>query len=449
MAMALISDRSAHYKDGIHFAHWMIRVGCSRQTGGDCVTKLTIDRPGRSEHTTLPMGIISRYVLAELLKVFLIALAAMTGFLIIIGIVREAASQGLGPEQILRLVPYILPDALRFTLPGTLLFTACMVYGRMSGSNEVMALKAMGISPMTILWPLVIFALVLSLLAVWLNDVAVSWGKAGIRRVVIEAVESIAYGMLRTHKSYSTSRFSVTVKDVKDRKLISPVITFQSTADSPPIMVRAEEAELRSDRADNALTIIFRNATVDADGISAQWPDTFEREIPLEAASQARSSSELSPSDLPLSMVWERLAEQKRKIDSLEEEMAARATYQMITGDFDALAGDSWTHQRNMLEHARNQVYRLQTEPTRRWANGFSCLCFILVGAPMAIRLRNSDALRTFFICFLPILIVYYPLLTYGVDGSKRGSLPPVSVWLGNVILVAWGAWLLRRVLRY
>lgn len=395
------------------------------------------------------MGIISRYVLAELLKVFLIALAAMTGFLIIIGIVREAASQGLGPEQILRLVPYILPDALRFTLPGTLLFTACMVYGRMSGSNEVMALKAMGISPMAVLWPVIVLALMMSLVAVWLNDVAVSWGKAGIRRVVIEAVESIAYGMLRTHKSYGTSRFSVTVKDVKDRKLIAPVITFQATGDSAPVMVRAEEAELRSDRKDNALTIIFRNATVDAEGISAQWPDTFERDIPLEAASQARSAAELSPSDLSLSMVGQRLVDQKRKVALMEEEMAARATYQMITGDFDALTSDSWKHRRNELEFARSQIYRLQTEPARRWANGFSCLCFVLVGAPMAIRLRNSDALKTFFVCFLPILIVYYPLLTYGVDGSKRGSLPPASVWLGNVILVVWGAWLLRRVLRY
>ena len=67
----------------------------------------------------------------------------------------------------------------------------------------------------------------------------------------------------------------------------------------------------------------------------------------------------------------------------------------------------------------------------------------------MAIRLRNSDVLATFFVCFLPILVVYYPLLTYGVDGSKRGALPPCSVWLGNVILVVWGAWLLRRVVRY
>ncbi|NLY00361.1 MAG: YjgP/YjgQ family permease [Rhodopirellula sp.] len=396
------------------------------------------------------MGIVSRYVLFELLKVFLVALVAMTGFVIIIGIVKETSSQGIGPAQIVRLIPYILPDALRFTLPGTLLFTACMVYGRLSGNNEVMAIKAMGISPLVLLWPVLVLAVGLSLVAVWLNDVAVSWGQAGVRRVVVEAVESVAYGMLRTQRSYSTSRFSVTVKAVRDRTLISPVITYQASADSPPVMFRAEEAELRSDRAENALTIIFRNGTMDWDGVATmQIPDTFEQPIPLDAASQARTAAQLSPAQLGLSEISGQLESQKRMIEVLQEEMAATAAYQMLAGDFTALKDAEWEKRRQTLDAMKNKLYRLQTEPWRRWANGFSCLCFVLIGAPMAIRLRNSDVLATFFVCFLPILVVYYPLLTYGVDGSKRGALPPCSVWLGNVILVVWGAWLLRRVVRY
>jgi lipopolysaccharide export system permease protein len=87
-------------------------------------------------------------------------------------------------------------------------------------------------------------------------------------------------------------------------------------------------------------------------------------------------------------------------------------------------------------------------EPWRRWANGFSCLCFVLVGAPMAIRMRNADFLTSFFLCFLPILIVYYPVFMLGVDQAKRGSVPPVVVWMGNVLITLWGWWLLRRVVR-
>jgi lipopolysaccharide export system permease protein len=63
--------------------------------------------------------------------------------------------------------------------------------------------------------------------------------------------------------------------------------------------------------------------------------------------------------------------------------------------------------------------------------------------------LRNSDFLTSFFICFLPILVLYYPLLIFSVDRAKSGGIPAFSVWLGNAIMVAWGCWLLRRVLRY
>jgi lipopolysaccharide export system permease protein len=91
----------------------------------------------------------------------------------------------------------------------------------------------------------------------------------------------------------------------------------------------------------------------------------------------------------------------------------------------------------------------LHTEPWRRWANGFSCLCFVLIGAPMAIRLRHAEFLAIFFACFLPILVVYYPLMAVSVDQAKDGVFPPPAVWLGNVVLAILGAWMLRRVIRY
>ena len=82
-------------------------------------------------------------------------------------------------------------------------------------------------------------------------------------------------------------------------------------------------------------------------------------------------------------------------------------------------------------------------------ANGFSCLCFVLIGAPMAIRLRHAEFLASFFACFLPILLVYYPLLMGAVGQAKDGAVPPPTVWLGNIVLALWGLWLMRRVIRY
>ena len=59
----------------------------------------------------------------------------------------------------------------------------------------------------------------------------------------------------------------------------------------------------------------------------------------------------------------------------------------------------------------------------------------MLIGAPMAIWRRNADFLTNFFLCFMPILLIYYPLLALGVDRPKPASCPPCSVWFGNFIL--------------
>lgn len=395
------------------------------------------------------MRLLTRYVLAELLKVFLMALGALTLMMIIGGVVREAIIQSLPPAQVVRLIPYVLPSALRLSIPVTLLLAATNVYGRMSGANEVVAIKALGISPWSILWPAMVVAFFLSLVTVWLNDVAVSWGRAGAQRVIIESVEEIAYGMLRTQKQYSSPLFAINVRQVRGRTLEGVTLSMQGRGDTPGVTVRAEQAELTADHQEGVLRIRLRNfKAVAKDGGSMVYPDEFERTVPLTQASRAGGQI-ATPSWLPLRQIPVEVEKQRQTIAGMERDMAGTAAFQMLRGDFDGLAGRAWNTRTESLAQARIQLFRLLTEPHRRWSEALSCLCFVWVGAPMAIWLRNRDSLAIFFLCFLPVLIVYYPLMLYSVDGAKGGTIPPWSVWAGNGLLALCGAWLLRRVLRY
>ena len=67
------------------------------------------------------MSILSRYVFFELWKVFAVALGCLTLLMMLVGVVREAASQSLPLDEVARLMPYVLPDALRVAVPVTLL----------------------------------------------------------------------------------------------------------------------------------------------------------------------------------------------------------------------------------------------------------------------------------------------------------------------------------------
>jgi len=399
------------------------------------------------------MKILTRYVLAELVKWFLVSLTILTLMMVMFGVMREALRRGLPPAQVLDLIPYILPDALRYSVPGTLLLAATSVYGRLAGNNEIVAVKAQGISPVKLLMPLWILAFVLSLVAVFLNDVAVSWGRNGAQRVVVESVEDIAYGMLQTQqRRYVCRSFAINVNGVEDRTLIRPLVTVFAQDGSPEITMIAARAKLKTDREAGVLKILLWDLTIDLNGRLSGRINYHEHSFPLQDASQAGELSH-EPARLALHVIPKEKDLQKTRIERLRRNHAAKAACQLLAGDFDELSsGESlreWRTNARVRDLAQERLCKLRTEPQRRWALGFSCLCFAAVGAPMAIRLRNRDLLTSFFLCFLPILIVYYPLLVVGGDGAKDGRLPPWSVWTGNVLLLLWGAYLLRKVIRY
>jgi lipopolysaccharide export system permease protein len=413
-----------------------------------CPSRDALDRTTPCRETPA-MRLLPRYVLIELLKVFSVTVTTLTTLMVLAGVAKEAIEQGLGLVHVIRMLPYILPNALLFSLPGSMLFATSIVYGRMSGSNEIVAIKSLGINPMTILWPALVLSFLLSLVCVWLNDVAVSWGFNNVQRVAIEAIDDIAYGMLQTQKSFGSSRFTINVKRVDGRRLIKPVVTFAASGTTPPTTITAQEGELRCDTQRNVLVIAFRQGTIEVAGqASYHFADTEEREIPLQDAS-GKDEMKHHPAHVALKDVPAEVRRQQCVIDQTRQDMSARAAYALATGDFIELAQPHWIEEQKNLEFLEGQLYRFHTEPPRRWANGFSCLFFVMIGAQMAIRLRNSDVFTSFFACFLPILVVYYPLLIYGVDQAKDGALPPYSVWLGNVILAVWGIWLMRRVVRF
>ena len=141
---------------------------------------------------------ITRYITWELIGWLAVVLVGLTGVLVLMVVLLEASRMNLGLGPTLRLLPFSLPLALAYAAPCATLFTVCLIYGRMSADNEVIATKALGISPLVLLWPAWIIAFGLSLVGVWLTDLAFSWGAVGAQRVVIQSVEEIAYGIAET-----------------------------------------------------------------------------------------------------------------------------------------------------------------------------------------------------------------------------------------------------------
>src|SRR3954471_12266091 len=170
------------------------------------------------------MRILTRYVLFDLMKVFLLTLTGLTLLIFIVLIGKEAVDKGIGLGVLLQIIPYMLPQAMQFAVPGTMLLATTSIYGRIASYNEIVAIKSLGISPMVLVWPSIILATLVSFVAVVVNDIAVSWGTMGVRRVAIASIEEVAYSQLKMRHNYNLGKANITVREVDGHRLISPTL---------------------------------------------------------------------------------------------------------------------------------------------------------------------------------------------------------------------------------
>ena len=119
------------------------------------------------------MRILTRYVLFDLLKVFFLTLTGLTLLIFIVLIGKEAVDKGIGLGPLLLMAPYLIPQAMQFAVPGTMLPATTSVYGRTSSYNVIVAIKALGISPLAFIWPTLLIPTLVSFVAVVVIDVAV------------------------------------------------------------------------------------------------------------------------------------------------------------------------------------------------------------------------------------------------------------------------------------
>jgi lipopolysaccharide export system permease protein len=154
------------------------------------------------------MRLLQRYILFELLRIFAFVLSIITVLLVFVGIFNQVTMNGLGPQQVLQILPFIVPSLLPFTIPATLLLTVTVVYGRMAGDQEITAAKSAGISAVSLLWPSFLMAGVLCICSLVLEDQTIPWAMKNIERAVALATKTSPSTSFATSTSSKTTEAS-------------------------------------------------------------------------------------------------------------------------------------------------------------------------------------------------------------------------------------------------
>jgi lipopolysaccharide export system permease protein len=397
--------------------------------------------------------ILFRLILWELLKVFLMSLVGITGILLMAGIIAEATQQGLGPGQILVAIPLLVPSTMPYTIPATTLFATCVVYGRLTADNELLAIKAAGVNIIHVVKPALLLGVGMSALTVALYFHVIPSTHHALRTMIFRDAEELLYSLLSRHQmlTHSQLRYTMFVKGVKGRKLISPIILRKGAGGQVDIVAHAREAELRVDTERMMLLIHMKSGIITSKGPRAGPAEkeansyfndqTFEMPLP-----EGIGRYENRPRD----MTWEELVRREAELD--EEVEHWRGLVAQAEARAAEAGPDQGKHMLNLKERLRGTVKQRRlhyVERLMRLALSAGCLCFVLVGCPIGIWLSRSDYLSSFITCFLPIVLAYYPVMLCVTNLAKDGRVEPaLIIWVADALVAVFGLVLFWRLLK-
>jgi lipopolysaccharide export system permease protein len=213
------------------------------------------------------------------------------------------------------------------------------------------------------------------------------------------------------------------------------------------VVAQAREARLSVDKERKLLMIHMKHgiATFE-DGSKGYFEDRIW-EVPLPSTMNNEANRRARD------MTWQEILAKRVEYES---EMAKvlddinNAEVALNSGN--ATTPDLPKHVENLkgkLKHSKQQYLFLNVELLMRPALSLGCFCFILVGCPVGIWLSKSDFLSSFITCFLPIVLIYYPLMLCGTGMAKEGRIDPVMlVWAADVLIITAGTFLCWRTVR-
>jgi len=397
------------------------------------------------------LGILQRYVMGEVLRSFFLALMTVTSIIVLFMVMIEASKLGLSPGEILSIVPYMIPGSLPYTIPVSLLFSVTVVYGRLAGDNEIVAIKSAGLSTFTVLRPTLMLGLVLSGLLAYLSYDPIPRATHRVKEILFSNFEDLFFKVLKNEKQFDNAKvpFYIKVKDVRGKTLIEPTFKQRLEKNRYGSIIQARVATIRTDIPKKVVRIYLDGAEVSNPSRDVSLINDSPLEFPLPDLDPTQGGANRRMQEMTIPEMSERQVELKELMLKERKRWAMATSLGIGLGAIDRI---QWPYVRRSFNDYNTwqmEWRSLETEKHQRIAIACGSLFFVLLGAPVGIRFARSDFLSAFITCFVPIIVIYYPLVLFGTNLGKDGMLPPaIALWMGNLVLFVLSGFVIPSVLK-
>ncbi len=430
------------------------------------------------------MRILNWYILRLHLVPFLLGFGVVTFILemdVLFDYLDLVVNRGVAIGIVAQLFVLSLGYIVALSVPCAVLVAVLMTFGRLSQDNEITALRASGVNLGRILmWPLAAAALVATGLILFNNYVLPESNHAfanllidiGRMRPTVKLQEGTfitdfpGYNLLVQSVNGRTNEMKgVTIYQFNPGGPPTTILArsgfLSYTPDGRTAVLQLEDGEIHEVPQDDPSgrkyrRLVFRQHTLyiaNAGGILERSvrQNRSDREMSARTLIDERSRIR-HDYDQTLAMHRLRLRQLGLQTQTFDRDAAGLAlngvasAWRKLLGREEPLVEASrqpavsaeLEQFRVEREELQKRIAGLSVEIHKKFSLPFACIVFVLIGAPLGMRVRRAGPAVAF--VSIAFFLFYYLCLVGGEELANRLLLPPwFAMWLANIVLGGWG----------
>ena len=347
------------------------------------------------------MRILRSYILKECIPPFFLALGVLTCIFLLGNLVQLAnlvINKGVSLTAIGRVFLLYVPMLMGYTLPIACLTAVIIGFSRLSADNEILAIRATGVHIKRILYPLIMVGLILSLIAVILNDKVVPYAHYEQRKIMKNIGVENPTAALEAGSFINAFEGQIIFIYRIEGNTLHNIRIYQPQEDGPTRTIVARRGEFTPVPGEDKIKLKLIDGTSDEPDLKN--PNNFYK---------------LNFKNYFMTLD---LSEKKKKVDKKPKSM----TLEEVKNKIDE------------LDQLLVNTAPLRAEYHRKITWSFAVLLFILLGFPLAIITHRREKSANVVIAIL-CAATYY-LLSLACQAMAIQNFAPVAwtMWGPNII---------------
>src|SRR5205809_270659 len=365
------------------------------------------------------MKLIDRFVSRELIVNVLFAIAVLSLVLVVGNIFRRLlpllVNHDVPMEYLITFIAYVLPFSLIFTIPWGLLTAILLVFGRLSADNELIALRANGVSVPRVCVSLWGVALLCTVICLWLNVQVAPAAQEKLRSTIFDLATRNPMALFGSDQVIDQFPGRKIYVGKKEGNKLENITVFELNQKALPVKVtHARTGMLEADLPNKRILMHLYDARY----------QQRDEQNPLDLR-KIRDGINMSEGTLPIGL--DELYDKEKKRPS----RSALSIEQLL----DQLKSE------NKRERSASR-----TEINKRFSFPFACVAFAIIGVPLGVTAHRRETTIGFLLSL--VIAISYFLFVIIPDTLRNNPKvhPELLVWFPNVLFIVLGAVLFVRL---